>query len=120
MMSNDIRTETVKERLIFLSFEWTLIAGWLLTLGIIWRQSLFYGIYVGIGFGWGNRAVYIIMLMLMMCMAVVALTMSGVWLKRRPETQPLVVRWLIGVLWLLCATAVGYGIIVYYGGEFSP
>lgn len=30
MMSNDVRTETVKERLIFLSCEWTLISGWLL------------------------------------------------------------------------------------------
>ena len=120
MMSNDVRTETIKERLIFLSCEWTLISGWLLSLGLIWRQTLFYGIYVGIGFGWGNRAVYIIMLMLTMCVAVGALTMTGFWLKRRPESQSLFVRWLLGVGWLFVTSAVGYGIIYYFGGVFSP
>jgi hypothetical protein len=109
MMSNDVRTETVKEQLIFLSCEWTLIFGWLLSLGLVWRQTLFYGIYV-----------YIIMLMLTMCVAVVALTMTGVWLKRRPESQSLFVRWLLGIGWLFVASLVGYGIIYYFGGVFSP
>lgn len=120
MMSNEISTETVKQRIIFLMCEWTLIVGWLLSLGLIWRQTLFYGIYVGIGFGWGNRAIYIAMLLLTMGVAVFALTMTGVWLQRRPRTQSLLVRWLVGCAWLLCAAGSGYGIIVYLGGTFSP
>lgn len=120
MMSNEISTETVKQRITFLVCEWTLIVGWLLSLGLIWRQTLFYGIYVGIGFGWGNRAVFIAMLMVTMCVAVFALTMTGVWLQRRPRQQSLFVRWLVGVAWLLVFASAGYGIIFYYGGIFSP
>ncbi len=120
MMRNEITTETVRERIVFLIYEWILIVGWLLSLGMIWRQSVFYTIYVGIGFGWGNRAVFIIMLMVLMGLAVVALTMTGVWLSNRPHTQSLLVRWLIGVGWLVATSAVGYGIIMLYGGSFSP
>lgn len=120
MMRNEITTETVRERVVFLVLEWILIVGWLLSLAMIWRQSVFYTIYVGIGFGWGNRAIFIIMVMVLMGLAVVALTMTGVWLTNRPKTQTLFIRWVIGMLWLAITSAIGYAIIMIYGGSFSP
>lgn len=120
MMSNEISTETIGQRVQFLAYEWSLIAGWLLSLGLIWRQTLFYGIYMGIGFGWGNRAVFIGMLMITMCVAVFVLTMMGAWLKRRRATQTLFVRWLIGLAWVIAFASTGYGIIIYLGGTFNP
>ena len=120
MMRNEITTETIRERVIFLVFEWTLIVGWLLSLGLVWRQTLFYSIYVGVGFGWANRAIFILTLMGLMGAAVVALTMTGVWLNRRAPTQTLLLRWLIGAVWLGASTALGYAVILYFGGIFSP
>ena len=51
--------ETRRERLLFLTYEWSLIIGWMLAFGLIWRQSLLFVYFVFIPLGDAAQLAYL-------------------------------------------------------------
>ena len=56
--------------------------------------------------------IYLVSMMILFVGAVVVMGLMGMWLNRRPRTQPLAQRWLVGLGWFVLSTAIGYGIIL--------
>ena len=104
--------ETRWERVQFLSSEWSLIIAWMLAFGLIWRQSLLFIFFVIFPLGDAAQFVYIVSILLMTVISVVVMTLMGTWIQRRPATQSLLRRWLVGWVWFGLITAIGYGIIL--------
>ncbi|MFM2310227.1 MAG: hypothetical protein RLY87_2349 [Chloroflexota bacterium] len=132
--------ESFRERALFLSFEWSLILGWLATILLIWRQAAFYLLLALFDLGDAYDLVYTLVIFLLMIAAGVAVTATGFWLKRRPKntsiiqrtcmalmirmgvTPPtlLVQRWGLGWAWIGLFALTGYSAIVLPGGVFAP
>jgi hypothetical protein len=112
--------ESVRERLLFLGMEWSLILGWLATILLIWRQTIFYLLVYLFDLGDTYDLVFTLMIFLLMIVAGVAVTATGFWLKRRPRSIPLVRRWAQGWAWMGLTAGLGYALIVIPGGVFAP
>lgn len=139
-MYTEDRMESFRERVVFLSFEWTLVLGWLATILLIWRQAVFYLLITLFDLGDAYDLVFTLVIFLLMIAAGVAVTATGFWLKRRPKTtsilqrtavaaivrlggtppSDLVQRWGLGWAWIGLFALVGYLIIVTPGGVFAP
>jgi hypothetical protein len=104
--------ETRRERLLFLTYEWSLVLGWMLAFGLVWRQSLLFLYFVIFPMGDAAQFIYLVSMMILFVGAVVVMGLMGMWLNRRPRTQPLMQRWLVGLGWFVLSTAIGYGIIL--------
>jgi hypothetical protein len=112
--------ETIRERLTFLGMEWSLIIGWLATILLIWRQTIFYLLVYVFDLGDTYDLVFTLMIFLLMIVAGVAVTATGFWLKRRPRSIALARRWAQGWAWCGLAAVLGYALIVIPGGVFAP
>ena len=112
--------ESVRERLTFLGMEWSLILGWLATILLIWRQTIFYLLVYLFDLGDTYDLVFTLMIFLLMIVAGVAVTATGFWLKLRPRSTPLARRWAQGWAWCGLAAVLGYVLIVIPGGVFAP
>ncbi len=104
--------ETRGERLLFLTYEWSLIIGWMLAFGLIWRQSLLFIYFEFISLGDAAQFTYLISMLVLFVGAVATMGLMGMWLQRRPTAQPLLRRWLIGLGWFALVNSIGYGIIL--------
>ena len=58
--------ESVRERLLFLGMEWSLIFGWLATILLIWRQTIFYLLVYLFDLGDTYDLVFTLMIFLLM------------------------------------------------------
>jgi hypothetical protein len=112
--------ESVRERMTFLGMEWSLILGWLATILLIWRQTIFYLLVVLFDLGDTYDLVFTLLIFLLMIVAGVAVTATGFWLKRRPRAYSLTRRWAQGWAWIGMSALLGYLIIVIPGGVFAP
>jgi len=104
--------ETRRERLLFLVYEWSLIIGWMLAFGLIWRQSLLFIYFEFIPLGDAAQFVYLMTMLVLFVGVVAMMGLMGMWLQRRPTGQPLFRRWLTGLVWFLASSIIGYGIII--------
>jgi len=104
--------ETRRERLLFLTYEWSLIIGWMLAFGLIWRQSLLFIYFEFISLGDAAQFVYLMTMLVLFVGVVAMMGLMGMWLQRRPTAQPLVRRWLVGLGWFALINSIGYGIIL--------
>lgn len=114
-----MQKETVPQRLFFLTLEWSLAILWILTLMLIWREAIFYLLYVQFTLGRAARAIYIFSVLGLSVASVVAMALSGYWLNRRPRGQALIHRWLRGLGWVVVAAVVGYLIVYFNDGTLS-
>lgn len=104
--------ETRRARLLFLTYEWSLVIGWMLAFGLIWRQSLLFLFFVIFPMGDAAQFIYMMSMLIVFIGVVAVMGLMGMWLNRRPTAQPLSKRWLIGLGWLGLCTVIGYGIIL--------
>ena len=104
--------ETRRERLLFLTYEWSLVIGWMLAFGLVWRQSLLFLFFVIIPLGDAAQFIYMMCMLVLFVGAVAMMGLMGMWLNRRPMAQSLSRRWLFGLGWLVLSTAIGYAIII--------
>jgi hypothetical protein len=110
---NSSEIESVSARLTFLTLEWSLIIGWILSLLLIWRVTFIAVIeyYLPVR---SMRLSIIVAALSLMIACVYALTMTGRWLRQRPATISLMRRWLINLLYLGSFTALGRIIVWYF------
>ena len=104
--------ETRSARLLFLTYEWSLIIGWMLAFGLIWRQSLLFLFFVIFPMGDAAQFIYLVSMLILFIGAVAIMGLMGMWLKQRPTAQPLFRRWLTGLIWFLASSVIGYSIII--------
>ncbi len=114
-----MQKETVPQRVFFLVLEWSLAILWIVTLMLIWREAIFYLLYVQFTLGRAARAIYIFSVLGLSVFSVMAMALSGYWLNRRPRGQALTKRWLLGLGWVVLAAVVGYLVVYFNDGTLS-
>lgn len=105
--------ESVSTRVTFLTLEWTLILGWIVSLLLIWRVTFvsFIERYMPVR---SIRLWVIVAALGLMVACVYALTMTGRWLRKRPTTVSLWERWATNLAFLAGFSALGRIIVWYF------
>lgn len=105
--------ESVSTRITFLTLEWTLILGWIVSLLLIWRVTLVSIIerYMPVR---SIRLWVIVAALGLMIACVYALTMTGRWLRKRPVSVSLWRRWTTNLAFLAGFSALGRIIVWYF------
>lgn len=105
--------ESVRDRLQFLTAEWSLILGWICTYLLIWRVTVVAVIerYLPLH---TMRFAIIGAVLLLMTASVCALTMTGRWLRKRPQSHSLWQRWRYNGITMCAVAALGRLIIWYF------
>ncbi|MFM2031254.1 MAG: hypothetical protein RLZZ297_19 [Chloroflexota bacterium] len=111
--------ETTRERLAFLGMEWSLIAGWLATILLVWMQHMVWPLLNFFDLKDSFDLVFVSLTFIFMILAGVALTATGFWLRAKPRAQTYQQRWLHGWVWCLGTAAVGLVLIYASGGVFA-
>lgn len=111
--------ETTRERLLFLAMEWSLIAGWLATILLVWMQHMVWPLINFLELGDLFDLVFVTLTFVFMILAGVALTASGFWLRAKPRTQTMLRRWGIGWAWCVGTAVLGLVLVFLSGGVFA-
>lgn len=105
--------ESVSDRIVFLTLEWTLILGWIVSLLLIWRVT-FVTLIERFMPVQSIRLWVIVAALCLMMACVYALTMTGRWLRKRPAHVSLWQRWSTNLVYLAGVTALGRAIVWYF------
>lgn len=105
--------ESIHDRIVFLLYEWTLIISWIATLLLVWRVTFVAMIEHYLPIHTIRFAIIVAALGLMIASAY-ALTMTGRWLRKRPRTQPLILRWAQNIGAVALFTVLGRAIVWFF------
>lgn len=104
------RLESISARIRFLTMEWSLALGWIVSLLLIWRVTLTTLIERFLPIRTHRLAIIFVILVLALG-SVSAMALSGYWLRRNAYRESAFKRWIRGTAWLIGIAAVGRGIV---------